>query len=142
MGVFGEIPGIKAEKKDSNVVGALAYLPVGGLLMPILIYLLSKEDRFVRFHALNAIGTYLAVGVAALLVFAFTFVFHILAMVLAVPTGGASIIIWAPVFLIIWLALMLAGVCLLIFMIYCMYLAYEGKAFSIPLVTDRIRKYV
>lgn len=142
MEIFKEIPDIKAERKDSVILGALAYLPFGALLLPMAIYLLSKDDRFSRLHALNAIGIYAVVWLVGATIFAPISVLHINAMLLTVPTNGLSISVWAPVFLLIWLVLMIAAFCFLALMAYCMYLAYQGKAFSIPLVTSRILKYV
>ena len=41
---------------DANVAGLLAYL--GGLLTGIIFFILEKENKFVRFHALQSMLTF------------------------------------------------------------------------------------
>lgn len=129
---------IKPKKKDSTLLGALAYLPVGGFIVPLIIYIVSKEDKFARYNALNALGFDLLLMVLS---FVFGGVFIVVVwgmMFLALLTSGIALI------LIPFMYLLLIGLGLLVLAlsIYFMYLAYNGKAVIIPLVSKTIKQYV
>ncbi|MEX2028494.1 MAG: hypothetical protein WD988_03305, partial [Candidatus Curtissbacteria bacterium] len=40
---------------NRNLVAAIAYIPIISFLSAIAIYFVEKEDKFIRFHALQAI---------------------------------------------------------------------------------------
>ncbi len=138
MALFENIPKIKAKKKDSKALGALAYLPFGQLIIPILIYILTKNDKYVRFHALNAIGFQLLMMVVGVIVFIVYFISIFASVILAAVTGGLGILILP----IIWIFIMGVIFGSFALSIYFMYLAYKGKAFNIPIVTIRVLDHI
>jgi uncharacterized Tic20 family protein len=141
MTLFEKMPGITAQKKDSKTIGALAYLPVAGLIVPAIIYIVSKEDKYVKFHALNALGFQLGLTVLATVFGILMFVFQIASMLLGLVTFGASAFITSIIFFLIWIfAILFIGVFFFI-SLYFMYLAYEGKAFQIPYITEFVMKH-
>ena len=100
---------------DANVAAALSYLV--GFVTGIIFLLVERENKFVRFHAMQS--TLVFIGIVAV---------DILLQI--VPILGALVVIFVviPVSAILWLLLM--------------YKAYQGEEFKLPLVgqmaADRI----
>jgi uncharacterized membrane protein len=92
---------------DANLAAALSYLV--GFVTGIIFLIVEKENRFVRFHALQST-----------LVFAGIVLIDILLQV--VPILGALLVIFfvIPASAILWLVLM--------------FKAYQGEEFKLPLV--------
>lgn len=94
-----------------NVAGALAYFlgPVTGILF----LLIEKENRFVRFHAMQST-----------VVFGLVFVANI-------------VLSYIPIINVLWVIVMAPlSLVLLILWLYMMYQAYEGKEFKLPVIGD------
>ena len=102
---------------DANVAAALTYLV--GFVTGIIFLLVEKENKFVRFHAMQS--TLVFIGIVAV---------DILLQI--VPILGALVVVFVviPVSAILWLLLM--------------YKAYQGEEFKLPLVgqmaADRIQQ--
>ncbi len=95
-----------------NIVGILCYL--GGILSAILLLLLEKENKFVRFHAMQSAITFVA--------------FFVLSAILAIiPFIGwvLSPLIW------------LLGLAVFLFL---MYKAYQGEKYKLPVIGDIAEK--
>jgi uncharacterized membrane protein len=92
---------------DANVAAALTYLV--GFVTGIIFLLVEKENKFVRFHAMQS--TLVFIGIVAV---------DILLQI--VPILGALVVVFIviPVSAILWLLLM--------------YKAYQGEEFKLPLV--------
>ena len=92
---------------DANMAAALSYLV--GFVTGIIFLLLEKDNRFVRFHAIQS--TILFLGIVAV---------DILLQI--VPILGALVVIFIviPLSAILWLLLM--------------FKAYQGEEFKLPLV--------
>ncbi len=109
----------------SNLAGALCYL-----LMPltgILFLVLERENRFVRFHAAQAVVVGAALFVTSI---ALTFVSTIL--------GIIPIIGW-----LIGLFISLGfGLGAFIFWVVLMLRAYQGREWEVPVASDYARKLV
>ena len=93
---------------DENIEGALCY--VLGWLTGIIFYIIEKDNKFVRFHAMQSILTFLP-----LMVLGWIFAW--------IPFFGwiISALIWLLMFLL-WIILMLK--------------AYQGEMFKLPVVGD------
>jgi uncharacterized membrane protein len=93
---------------DANVAALLSYLL--GFITGIIFYVLEKENKFVRFHAMQSIivsGFFFVVGIAA----------HI------VPFVGQFISVVANLAsLVLWVILMVK--------------AYQGEKFKLPVAGD------
>ena len=97
-----------------NVAALLSYL--AGILTGVIFYLLEKDNKFVRFHAMQSIMT-----------FGFFFVLNI--VLGFIPMVGWSLIpLVAVVQLIVWIILMVK--------------AYKGEHFKLPIVGDMAEKNV
>ena len=92
---------------DANVAAALSYLV--GLVTGIIFLLVEKENRFVRFHAMQS--TLLFVGIVLV---------DILLQI--VPLLGALLVVFIviPLSAFLWL--------------FMMFKAYQGEEFKLPLV--------
>ena len=92
---------------DANVAAALTYLV--GFVTGIIFLLVEKENKFVRFHAMQS--TIVFTGIVAV---------DILLQI--VPILGALVVIFIviPASAVLWLLLM--------------YKAYQGEEFKLPLV--------
>jgi len=92
---------------DANVAAALSYLV--GFVTGIIFLLLEKENRFVRFHAMQS--TMVFIGIVLLDI-----------LLQMVPILGALVVIFVviPLSAILWLVLM--------------FKAYQGEQFKLPLV--------
>jgi len=101
---------------DENIAGLLCY--VLGWITGIVFLVLEKESKFVRFHAMQSIATFLPLMIIAWII-GWT--------VMLIPfagwaIGGAiSTLIWILV-LILWLILM--------------FKAYQGEMYKLPIVGD------
>ena len=106
---------IKPAEKDSKVLGAVVYLcsifGFMGFLIPVLIFVIAKDDKFARFHALQSL-LYLA---------CFFIVYAPVAVILWFTVVGICIVI--PVYLLFVLS-----------ELYLAYLAWQGESCKIPLV--------
>ncbi|SFE59599.1 DUF4870 domain-containing protein [Alteribacillus iranensis] len=97
---------------DENVAGLLCYLV--GFITGIIFILIEKENRFVRFHALQSIFTFGILFVAS-------------TVLTAVPIIGWLLsILLAPLSVIVWVILMVK--------------AYQGRWFKLPVVGDMAEK--
>ena len=92
---------------DANVAAALSYLV--GFVTGVIFLLVEKENRFVRFHAMQST-----------LLFAGIVVIDILLQI--VPILGALVVVFIviPASAVLWLLLM--------------FKAYQGEEFKLPLV--------
>ena len=94
---------------DANIAAALSYLV--GFVTGVIFLLVEKENKFVRFHAMQS--TILFAGIVAIDI-----------LLQLVPILGALVVIFVviPASAILWLLLM--------------FKAYQGEEFRLPLVGD------
>ncbi|MDD5255210.1 MAG: DUF4870 domain-containing protein [Candidatus Omnitrophica bacterium] len=97
---------------QANLAAALSYL--AGFVTGIIFYVLEKENKFVRFHAMQSIV-------------AFGFLFVAMMLIGIVPFIG-----WAIAFLL-WVASIILWVLLMV-------KAYQGVTFKLPVAGDIAEK--
>jgi len=97
---------------DENVAGLLCY--VLGWISGLVFFLIEKENKFVRFHALQSI------------------------VVFGVLTLASIVIGWIPV--IGWVINCLIGVLAFVLWIVLMIKAYQGEKFKLPWAGDLAEK--
>ena len=102
---------------DENIEAALSYFL--GFLTGILFFVLEKENKFVRFHAMQSIAVFIALFVINMF----------LGIILAITIVGLMLfpLIYLLEF-ILWIVLM--------------YKAYKGEKFKLPVVGDFAEKQV
>ena len=99
---------------DESVAGLLCY--IGGWITGIVFLVLEKENKFVRFHALQSLLTFLPLSVLAWLLGWIPFIGWALAALVWILT------------VILWLILM--------------FKAYRGEKYKLPLVGDIAEKEI
>jgi uncharacterized membrane protein len=99
---------------DANIAALLAYLL--GWVSGLVFYLIEKENRYVRFHAMQSI----LLGAAAIVIM---IVFRVLAVIpfIGFITGLLSLVVWLG-YIAIW--------------IYCMVMAFQRRDFRLPVIGD------
>jgi uncharacterized membrane protein len=105
---------------DQNVAGLLCYLC--GWLTGLIFLLIEKENKFIRFHAMQSIAIFGGLSVAWV-------VFFILAFI---PWIGL-------LFLALWIIVL---ICVFILWIVMMYKAYQGQIFKVPIAGQFAAKQV
>lgn len=122
----------KVMSLDYNVAGLLCYLPICCLNVVLAIVLLAteqKENRFVRFHALQSL---FLMGVAFLV----WVVFWVLTIALAVTPVPGRTAGWGLLTLIEWLV----GIVFLVISILAAVKAYQGQMWKLPIIGDIAEK--
>jgi uncharacterized membrane protein len=102
---------------EENVAGALCY--VLGWITGIIFYIMEKDNKFVRFHAMQSIIVFLPLSIIL-------GIFQ--GILLFVPFIGWAISALIGLFMfVLWLVLMLK--------------AYQGEKFKLPVVGDIAEKH-
>lgn len=104
---------------DQNVEGALCYL--FGWVTGIVFLLLEKENRFVRFHAMQSIVTFAPLFIAWI-------VLNIILGGLISSFGGVlSFLLGGLLSILLWLVTVILWVVLMV-------MAFQGKEYKLPIV--------
>jgi uncharacterized membrane protein len=123
---------------DPKVAGALSYIWIVGVIF----FFIEKENRFIRFHAMQSIifgiANMVIMGVLAVVAVILTFVFSIGG---AVVGGGIGMLVHMLVWLI-WLLFWLVAMALLIGLVLAAVKAYQGKIFKLPVIGNMAEKIV
>jgi uncharacterized membrane protein len=102
---------------DENIEAALCYFL--GFITGVLFFVLEKESKFVRFHAMQSIAVFIGLFVVNI----------ILGIILAISVVGFMLF---PLIYLIELLLW----------IFLMYKAYKGDTFKLPVVGDFAEKQI
>jgi uncharacterized membrane protein len=121
---------------DPKIAAALSYIWIVGLIF----FFIEKENRFVRFHAVQSIifgiASMVIVGLLAVLAVILTFAFSIGG---AVVGGGIGALIHLFVWLI-WLIFWLLWLVFLIGHVFAAIKAYQGQKFKLPVIGNMAEK--
>ena len=99
---------------NQNVAGMLCYL--AGWITGLIFFLIEKDNKFVRFHAMQSIITFGA----------FTVLFMILGFI---PFIG-------------WMLFPILGIAQVVLWILLMVKAYQGEHFKLPVIGDMAEKNI
>jgi uncharacterized membrane protein len=99
---------------DQNVAGLLCY--VAGWITGLIFFLIEKENRFVRFHAMQSIITFGGLTVLSIALGMIPFVNLVMLPILGILQ------------LILWIVLMVK--------------AYQGQLFKLPVIGDMAEKNI
>lgn len=96
------------DDRDRNIVAAICYIPVISIVISLIILFVEKEDKFIRFHALQA--------------FLFSLIYYLAVFFFGgLPfLGGLISGLFFILAIIVW--------------IYGMMSAYGGKIFKLPFI--------
>ena len=128
---------------DGNVAAALGY-PVG--LIAIISLIMEKENRFVKFHALQSILLHVVFAVVAV---ALVIIFFILTIVGAVASvagnaagaGAVGGLFTSLIGMVVFLIWMVAFVLYIVALIMSAVKAYQGAMNKLPLVGNMAAKW-
>jgi uncharacterized membrane protein len=105
---------------EPNIAGLLCYIL--GWVTGIIFFLLEKENKFVRFHAMQSIITFGA--------------FTLLSIIL-------SIFSWIPyIGLLFWVLNIISGILAFVLWIVLMVKAYKGEKYKLPIAGEMAEKYL
>ena len=121
---------------DGNVAAALGY-PIG--IIAIICLIMEKENRFVKFHALQSILLHVAFIVVAIAVWIIGIILVIAGLAASAATNsGALGGLGSMLFGLIWLAVI---VCYVGGLIYAAVKAYGGEKFMLPVIGGMADKW-
>ena len=123
---------------DPKIAAALSYIWIVGLVF----FFIEKENRFVRFHALQSI----IFGIANMVIMMVLAVFAVI-LTFAFGIGGAmvggalgslvSLLVW-----LVWLIFWLLGLLFFVGLILAAVKAYQGQKFKLPIIGNMAEKIV
>lgn len=123
---------------DPKVAAAISYIWIIGLIF----YFIEKDNKFVRFHAMQSIlfgiANSVIMMVLAIIAIILTFVFGIGG---AMVGGGVGTLIQMLVWLI-WLVFWLISMICLVGLIFAAVKAYQGQKFKLPIIGNIAEKIV
>ena len=123
---------------DPKVAAALSYIWIVGLIF----FFIEKENRFVRFHALQSIIFGIANSVILVVLAVLTMVLTIVMGVGGAMVGGALGLIVSLLGWLIWLLFALVIIVLLLGLVFAAVKAYQGQMFKLPFIGNMAEKIV
>jgi len=115
---------------DPKVAAALSYIWIVGVIF----YFIEKENKFVRFHAMQSIifgiANLVILGLLMVVAFILTFAFGVGG---AIVGGGVGTLIGLLVWLV-WLLFWVIALALFIGLIFAAVKAYQGQTFKLPII--------
>ncbi len=121
---------------DGNVAAALGY-PIG--IIAIICLIMEKENRFVKFHALQSILLHVAFIVVAIAVWIIGIILVIVGVAASAATNSSAFGgLFSMLFGLIWLAVIAGYIGGLI---YAAVKAYGGNKFMLPVIGGMADKW-
>lgn len=118
---------------DENIAALLTY--VFGWVSGLIFFLIEKDSKLVRFHAMQSILLNVLVAIVCFVGWIVTLILLLIASQLADILGTLAGLLASLVWLII-------GAGLLIAWILCLVRAYQGKFFKLPIIGNLAEKIV
>jgi uncharacterized membrane protein len=107
---------------DENVASAACY--VLGWVTGIIFFVMEKDNKTVRFHAMQSILTFLPLMILV----------WIIGFVVTMMTIGAGVYGAVGIWAILGLVMTLIWIVMLLLWLFLMYKAYQGEKFLVPIV--------
>ena len=123
---------------DPKIAAALSYIWIVGVIF----FILEKENKFVRFHAMQSIlfgvaNTVIMIGLA-IVAFILTLAFGIGGAMVGGPVSSlVTLLIW-----LIWLLFWLIGIAMFVGLIFAAVKAYQGQKFKLPIIGNMAENIV
>jgi uncharacterized membrane protein len=116
---------------DANIAALLSY--VFGWVSGLVLFLIEKESKLVRFHAMQSILLNICVAVVGFILWIITFVFILLAHQLADIMGTLVALLATLIWIVFCVGLLIAWV-------LCLVRAYQGQFFKLPVIGNMAEK--
>ena len=115
---------------DPKVAAAISYIWIVGVIF----YFIEKENRFVRFHAMQSIifgiANTVIMGVLVVVAIILTFAFGVGGAVVGGALGTlVGLLVW-----VVWLLFWVVALALMIGLIFAAIKAYQGQMFKLPII--------
>ena len=117
---------------DENVAALLSY--IFGWVSGLIFFLIEKDSRLVRFHAMQSILLNVSIGVLAFVVWIVVF---ILLIIVSQISDALSTIV-GLLMTLIWLAF---SVGILIAWVLCLVKAYQSQYYKLPIIGNFAEKF-
>jgi len=117
---------------DENIAALLSY--VFGWLSGLIFFLMEKDSRLVRFHAMQSI--LLSVAAIVILV-AFWIVAGIIGVVVSYISGILSFLVWVVTMLVGGVL----GLAIVVGAVICLIKAFQGQYFKLPVIGNMAEKF-
>jgi len=117
---------------DENIASLITYL--AGWVSGLIFFLIEKDSRLVRFHAMQSILLNVTFGVAAV-------IFVVVISVLVIVLGMISDSLAAIASLLSGLLWLVLGLGILLVWILCLIKAYGGTMYKLPIIGNYAEKF-
>lgn len=123
---------------DANIAAAISYIWIVGLIF----FFLEKENRFVRFHAMQSVlyGIVWTVFMIVLIIVGMIFTF--IGAALAATAGDAIGSLFGILVGVVWLLIWVVPLALLVGLILTAVKAYQGQTVKLPIIGNMAEKIV
>ena len=125
-------PGKSSTGLDENIAALLSY--VFGWVSGLVFFLIEKDSRLVRFHAMQSLLFNVLVGIIATVLWVILFVFFLIAS----QVSGLMTTLLTLVSTLIWIVLLIA---ILVGWVMCLIKAYGGQYFKLPVIGNFAEKF-
>ncbi len=123
---------------DPKVAAAISYIWIVGLIF----FFIEKENRFVRFHAMQSILVGIANTVVMFALIIVAFILTFVGAALASALGDAGGVIFAMLVFLIWAVVWIVPIVVLIGIIFTAIKAYQGQTIKLPIIGSMAEKIV
>lgn len=122
---------------DPKVAAALSYIWIVGLIF----FFIEKENKYVRFHALQSI----LFGIANMIIMVLLVIVGMILSFIGIAASAASDVLGTVLGLVVglvWLLFALVGLGLFLGLIFAAIKAYQGEMFKLPFIGNMAEKIV
>ncbi len=123
---------------DANVAGALSYIWIIGLIF----FFLEKENRFIRFHAMQSILFGILWSVLMVVLVIIGMIFTLISAAVAGAAGSGAGSLFGILVSFVWLIVWLVPLGLFVGLILTAVKAYQGQIFKLPIIGNMAEKIV
>jgi uncharacterized membrane protein len=118
---------------DENIAAVLSY--VFGWVSGLVFFLMEKDSKLVRFHAMQSILFCVVVAVLGIALWVVTFLFLLVGAMLPDIMGSLLALLGTFIWVVFSVALVIAW-------ILCLVRAYQGQFFKLPVIGNMAEKVV
>jgi uncharacterized membrane protein len=117
---------------DENVAALLSY--VFGWLSGLIFFLIEKDSRLVRFHAMQSLLFNVLVGIVAIVLWVAQIIFFIIGGMIGDVVG----MLVSLISMLIWIVFFIG---ILIAFVMCLIKAYQSQYFKLPIIGNFAEKF-
>jgi uncharacterized membrane protein len=118
---------------DENIAALLSY--VFGWVSGLVFFLMEKDSKLVRFHAMQSILFCVVIAVLSIVLWVLTFLFFLVGAMLPDVMGSLLALLGTFIWIIFSIALLIGWV-------LCLVRAYQGQFYKLPFIGNMAEKIV